>query len=936
MFGRFYCLAGIFLSLVFSGSAYAQNASGSNRRPDGPEPKGTYIQLTLADSLTKAPLDFVTVSLCVQGQQTPFKYTSSDAQGNVILSGIKEGKYILKMEYVGYKTKTRSVQVEKGANKLGNILMQEDISVLDAVVVTDVANPMTIKKDTIEFNSAAFKVNDTDALEELLKKLPGVEVDADGKITANGKEINKIMINGKEFGLDDPQLATKNLPAKIVEKVRVVEKKSDQAMFTGIDDGEEETVIDLGIKKGMMNGWMGDFMGGYGSKDRYQAAGMAANFTEQNQIAILGGGNNTNNRSAGEVAGMRGGGGFGFGGRGITTSWMGAVNANTDLMDGKLKLQGYYGYRGSDRDIQEKRARQTLRDEGDDLFYNEEGWDKSVDNSHDIRADVDYSISEKTSILFRPSFRFGYGNYESYNSFTTLTGMDKTNEGISKSYGDNDSKSARGMLLFRQRLGKPGRTISLRVDYGYSSSGTDGFNFSETDYYKENIVDSSAVIDQHFNQEESSYNVGGRLSYTEPLGHNFYMETAYRYNYRHTDSDKKTYNADKNGDYTELDDTYSNYYQNVFITQQAELTLSKQEEKYSLNVGASLQPSYTKSIGSQRDYKNSVANISPSARFDYRFSDSKFLRVNYRGRTNQPSINQLQPIADNSNPLKVTVGNPDLKPEFSQSLSLEYRTNNRETFSWFGTWLNASYTSDKIISYSRYREDGVQEVSYKNESGIYSINGRMMYNGRIAQSNFSINNFTYASFNNGISYSNLHPDSDASKVVTKTLNVSENLRITYRNDYMEIAAGGRANYQNAWYNVEERSKKATWTNAVTGMVNVNIPGGFNITSDIAYTYYIGFDQGYGENSTLWNAEVSKNLLKNAATLKFKIYDILKQERNTSRTTADDYIQDVQNNTLGQYIMVSFTYRFGKFGGQQMGPMGPMGGPGRGPMRGPRR
>ncbi|MBR7156900.1 MAG: outer membrane beta-barrel protein, partial [Bacteroidales bacterium] len=736
----------------------------------------------------------------------------------------------------------------------------------------------------------------------------------------------------------------KNLPAKIVEKVRVVERKSDQAEFTGIDDGEEETVIDLGIKKGMMNGWFGNLMGGYGTEERYQAAGMLGRFTKTSQVSVIGNANNTNNRGfmdmAGSMmAGMRGGRGMGggrgmFTGNGITESWMGGVNAATEVLDGKMELTGSYMYSGSDKNVQEKKVKETMLSDNNILYNYENGYELTRSDGHRISGEVEYNISKKTSLVFRPSFNFTSGDFESFNDFITLNNADSTNRGMSKDWGDNNAQQANGMLLLRQRLGKPGRTMSLRVDYGFSNNEMDGGNYSSTNYYDNNIVDSVAVVDQRYFQRDKSYNLGGRFSYTEPLGKNFFVEAAYRYSYKDTDSDKNTYNKGVSGSYDVLDTLYSSNYENVFITQQAELNFMKQEEKYNLTVGMSVQPTTTKSYGRGRDTSYSVTNFAPSARFDYRISDQKFLRVRYRGRTSQPSISQLLPIPDNTNPLRVTIGNMNLNPEFTHSLNLEYRTGNREKYSWFGTFIDASYTTDKIVSRSWYDDNGVQYTQpYNDGTGVYAISGRAMYNSKIAKSNFSIMSMSYVRFGNGVTY--VSDKGDFVKNITETLSLSEHLTFAYRNDFMELRAGGRVNYQNAWYSVQSIDKVATWSNEITGYANVNIPGGINITTDVAYKFYIGYGDGYGDNATIWNAEISKQLFKNQITLKAKIYDILKDAKNVYRTTTENYIQDTENNTLGQYIMVSLVWRFGKFTGGGPG-MGGRGGMMRGGPMGPRR
>ena len=933
MFKRFLFFVVALVSFSFCVEAFADETDPQV----GTKAKGTYFRATVLDSLTNAPIEFATLHAKYIGDQQPRKYALSDSAGVVVLQGLPVGRATITFEYMGYRSKKFTYDIKKGANEYGKMLVSEDNNVLDAVVVSAAANQMVIKKDTIEYNASSFKINDTDMLEELIKKLPGVEIDESGNITANGKTINKVMIDGKEFFLDDPNLATKNIPAKIVEKVRVVERKSEQAQFTGIDDGDEETVLDLGIKAGMMQGWFGNVGGGLGSPMqgasdlKYEGAAMIGRFTDKSQISIIANGNNTNNRGFSDVAGnmmggMRGGGGWM--GRGITTSWMGGVNANKNLKQENSDIQGNLMYSGSDRLIEETKDRTTMLSEDKNLYSHESGYDKTYSDGYRFGGEWDMKLSKNVSFLLRPSVNIGKGDYESFNKFNTRTNADSTNRGYSRDYGQNHNESVGTMMLWRFKFNKPGRTMSLNARYNYSNNESDGYNYSETHYFKDNVIDSTAIIDQNVLRKERSNNINARLSYIEPLGKNFFVEGSYRYSYKKTNSDKNTYSMGADGHYTVPDPTYSANYENTFITQQAELNFMKQEEKYNITIGGSLQPSATKSVGEGRDTSYSVVNFSPAARIDYRFSDDKFLRVRYRGRTSQPSINQLMPVNDNSDPLKITVGNQNLKPEFSHSLSTEYRTNNRRNFSFFSVGADFSYTQDDIVAKKYYTDEGVMVSTYENtDKGVYSASGRIMVNTPIARSNFSINSFTMVRYNNGVSY--VMETGNWAENVTTNLNISEMLRLTYRNDWAEVIVGGRVNYRNAWYTVSSMEDVSTWTNSINGSVNFTIPGGVNLRSDVNHTFYIGYDEGYNEPTTVWNAEISKTLFKNAATLKFKVYDILNQARNTSVTTTENYIQNVTNNTLGQYFMVTLTWRFGNFGDRKNGGMR-MGGPGRGP------
>lgn len=891
------------------------------------------VRGTLLDSIRNEPVEFATASVTPKGSDTPTKYALSDNKGKFEITGITPGDYTLKIEFMGYSTVVKQISISsQRVTELGNIGMIEQLNLLESVTVTALGNPVIVKKDTIEYNASSFKTTDSDMLEELLKKLPGIEVSADGKITANGKEIDKIMVDGKPFFLNDPQLATKNLPANIIDKVRVVERKSDQSRFTGIDDGNEETVIDLSIRPGMMNGWFGNATAGYGSDDRFQAAGMVGNFTSKSQISIIGNGNNTNNRAFSDLAGdmmrsMRGsmgggrsfsGGGTGgggirvggttlnFGGSGITTSWMGGVNANTELKGGKLKIGGSYFYGGNDNIAEGSRVRQNFLP--DSSFFNRDTTrTQNISDNHRVSLDIEWTISDKTSIIFRPNVSIGAGRFEERRDFST-DGLNRTkiNDGYSLATGDNNSQSTGGEFLFRQRLGKPGRTFSVNMNYSYSNNELEGRNISETNIYGNRP--SFTKLDQRFDLNSNSYSLSARASYTEPLGKNFFMELAYRYRYSKSSSEKEAYNFnDVTGKWDIYDSTYSNVFENTFVNQQAEINIRKNEDKYSYVFGFNVQPSLTESLGGVNDISRSVVNYSPSAQFDYRFSEMSNMRVRYRGNTRQPSINQLQPVPDNSNPLYIQLGNPDLLPEFEHSLSLEFRDTKRETFRSLNVRLGGDYTMDKIVNKTWYDDGGVQYSEPVNENGVYSMYVNLMYNTPIKRSKFYISNNTRTSFNNGINYSN------GLRNRTQTLSLSEMLRLSYRGEKIEAGVGGRASYSYAWYTIEQNTKPATWTNSVNLYANWTLPSGFNFVSDFDYRFYIGFGEGYNEPSAVWNAEISKLLLKNAATLRFKVYDILNQSKNMWRTTTDNYIEDIQNNTLQQYFMLSFTFRFGSFG-----------------------
>ncbi len=938
------------------------------------------LKIRLVDKDNGEPVGYATVAVTPDGKTDVLKYSQSDDAGLAEIKGIPKGKYKVAAILMGYDNYEEVITVDKDID-LGTKQMKVQANFLKGATVSDVGNPITVKKDTVTHNVTLIKSGDNDVLEDLLKKLPGIEVSSDGSITANGKTINKIQIDGKQFFLDDPTIASKNLPANIIERVSVVDKKSEQAEFTGIDDGEEETVLDLGVRKGMMNGWFGNLMGGGGydvqpsnNKMRYQGAAMVANFTESNQLAFIGNANNTNNRgfndmAASSMGGMRGGGmrggmgGGGFGGNGESSSYMAGFNGSHTWKD-KSEITGNAMFNGNERYVEEKTARETFQKDGSSVFSDEDGY--ALTRTYGVRAGAraDWKISKNTSLLFEPNFNVGWGNFDEKSDFSTWRGANgvkstRVNEGNSASFGESHNQSANGRILWRQRLGKPGRTLSVNARYNLNNSAMEGYNQSLTRTFNDSgmMVDDrtgsstvdSTIIDQMYQTRTQSQGANGRFSYTEPLGRNFYMEANYSYNFTYRLSEKETFDKGAGGVYNVKDDMYSSKITNQVHRQNIGVNFRKQEEKYNFTIGASLQPQKTVNHtinGTVGDTTLTlkVMNWSPNARVDINFSDATMLRINYRGNSQQPSLTQMMPVPDNSNPQRVTLGNLGLNPSFSHNMSVMYNTTNMETYASFNANVNFSYNTNNIVNASWIDDKGVTyTVPMNNDKGSWSARTFMMYNTPIAKSRFSIMSFTNANYNTSVSlvgnddidgtneksYLNL---ANYTQNSTRTLGLAENLRLTYRDDIFEASIGGGTRFSQSWYSISKNNHPATFTSNAEGRFIAKIPNVLNISTDARYTRYDGYNSEFNDPTLVWNAEISKQLFKNQFTLALKVYDILNQSKNTYRTNTSNYVQDTRNNTLGRYVMLSLTYRFGNFGGQRGGMRGPggPGGPGRGP------
>lgn len=954
---------------------------------------GGTVALSLTDSSTGEAVGFATVSITKPGNTKPYKYALSDDKGKTVFDKVAAGKYVLKAELLGYKPLTKDIEV-KGKLDLGALKMDPDKQVLDAASVSAAGNPIVIKKDTIEYNASSFKTTENDVLEDLLKKLPGVEVSEDGTVTANGQTISKITIDGKTFFLDDPQLASKNIPAKIIEKVKVVEKKSDQAEFTGIDDGNDETIIDLSIQKGMMNGLFGNVMTGAGHDVRkqvsgselssgngdwrYQGAGFMGRFTDKNQISVVLNGNNTNNRGFNDLSGsmmqgMRGGGGGmgrgsrGWGpGNGITTSWMGGLNGNTSLFDGKMDLGGNYLYNNNETYVEEESKRITYLDDHN-LIYNNKGSNTTNSDGHRFGVRLEHKFSENTSILFQPQVSFGNGDFNEVSDFSTLTEKSgvtsKTNDGFTSNTGSNNNWRTNGFFLFRQKLGKAGRTLSFNARYNFSGNETNGFNQSRTTTYDEfGVADSDSVINQRYNQNQDTKSLTGRLTYTEPLGKGFFVEANYEASWNRTSSTKNTFDSGVVSDFgrdnliynpvdEKINEVYSSEIINRYINQRIGANFVYQKDKLRAQAGVSANPTYTHNETSGYDpYDNHVLNWAPQAMLWYDIDDNTNVRGFYFGRSQQPSVNQLMRVPDNTNPLNVSFGNMCLEPYFNHDFRSDFRHTNKKTFLSVNAGIDGGIVKNPIVNAQWYGTNGVQYSIPVNGKDSYNGSFRVMLNTPIAKSNFSIFNMTRASYSRSSSYvrsANLdtdgYYDGDSFAVEDfladfnslgftlnklQTVGLTERLRITYRNDIVELTAGGRTRMSKSWYTIANQSTNMTWSNQVTASMNWTVPGGLGIVADGNYNWYNGYTTDQGTQLIL-NAKITKMLFKDKFTLALNAYDILDQAKNLSISDSSNYHTETLNNTLGRYIVVSLTYRFGNFGGKGGRRMGP--GMGRGPM-----
>ena len=908
------------------------------------------------DTALKEPVSQATVQLLSVPDSAYVVGLASGTDGKFTLPKDGAGKYLLKVSYIGLQTKYLPVQLaENVPNKqLGDISLDSDAVALKEAVVTAQAPPVVVREDTIEYSAAAYPVPEGSMLEELIKKIPGVEIDDDGKITLNGKEIKKIMVDGKEFFSDDPQVSMKNLPANIVEKVKAYEKQSDQARYTGIDDGEEEPVLDLGIKKGMKQGWIGNLIAGYGNLERYESGGMISRFKDDASISIVASANNTNNRGFSEF----GDAGQGLGGRagsGITTSQ--SLGLNFAKETEKIKVEGNVHYGHSVNDALRKSSTETFL--GEDMSTFEESKSASNRDRHDARMDVrfEWRPDTMTTIVFRPNL--SYSHTESDNSSWTLTknnDLNPVNENSSSSTYKGHNWSFNGNLMFFRRLNSEGRNIHVGARFGYSDNESDSYSYSDASFYgldddyTEAEADSISEIDRYTNRNSDSRNWSVTASYTEPIFKYHFLQLRYQFSHRKQLSQSLVYDSINYPDRMnfDYDNDLSTRVENFYDTHTAEISIRGIYPKmmYSAGVAATPQSSLSKTTIGPNYKKNlpeqNVLNWSPSVMFRYKFSKQHVLNFRYRGRSSEPNISDLQEVIDITDPMNMRYGNPGLKPSFSNNFDLRYNRFFPEKMSQYNINVMYSNTLNAVVDRMIYNpQNGSREYHKENVNGNWSLNTFWGFNTPFKNQKFTISLNGNARYSDNVSYTSVGNNTDQVLSTTHNLLLAQRVRGSYRSDAFDMSLNGSVSYNLARNSMQTSSNRETFDYLIGGDMNVNLPWDVAISTDLNYRIKEGYADGLDNNELMWNAQISKSFLKgNAAMVRIKFYDILQQQSNLSRTISATMISDTEYNTLGSYFMVHFVYRFNTFGkggegrgGDRpaFGPGGPRGG--RGPMGG---
>ena len=927
--------------------------------------QGTKITGTLIDRDTKEGVMLATVQM-LKPDSTYVSGVLSDEKGRFSIEASAAGSYILKISSVGYTPLTKTIKVDgKKDIALGEIIFNADAIMLKGATVVGQAARVTVKEDTFVYNASAYRTPEGSVVEELVKRLPGAQVSDDGTITINGKEVKKVLVDGKEFMTGDTQTALKNLPTSIIDKIKAYDEKSDLAKVTGIDDGEEQTVLDFGIKKGMNKGVFGNVDASIGTHDRYAERLMGALFKDKTRVMLMGNLNNVNDRG---FPGGGGGGRFGRGAQGLNTSKMAGANFNLEPSS-KLKLDGSVRWNHSNGD---KRTEQSVENfvSTAGSFSNSLNQNYTRSNSWDARLRLEWTPDTMTNIMFRPSFSysksdgFTSGTSASYNddpysyvsdplSQEAISVMDENGlmvnhrENSSISYSDNLSVGA--MLQFNRKLNSKGRNATLRTDIRYGEGDSKSLSTSNVHLYQveDAFGNDSTYQTNRFNTTPTkTLNYSVQFTYSEPIFRAMFLQLSYKFNYKYNKSDRSTFDfSDIDGNVfagvdnvyrgwdnylsrldnpldNYLDESLSRYSEYKNYIHEIQLMLRVIREKYRLNVGVMVQPQKTRFIqryqGINTDTVRNVVNVTPTLDFRYRFSKLSNLRINYRGTTSQPSMTDLLDIRDDSDPLNITMGNPGLKPSFTNTLRLFFNNYTQEHQRATMVHLNYSNTRNSISNMVTYDEQtGGRTTRPENINGNWNISGALMFNTALDSVGYwTISTFTNVRYNNYVGYLALDQYSGSRKNTTKTTTLGEQLTASFRNSWLEVSLDGSVDYTHTRNLLQSQNNLDTWQFAYGGYASVYMPWGMSLSTDLHQNSRRGYnDSSMNTNELIWNLQLSQSFLKgNALTVSLQLYDILHEQSNFSRTINAMQRSDTRYNSINSYAMLHAVYRVNLFGG----------------------
>jgi len=863
-----------------------------------------------------------TLTLLNPGDSVLVSFGTTNNDGKFSIPGVRKGKYLFQITYIGFGTVERILEVggENQKMDLGRIKLGEQGKLLDEVTVTAEYIPIQIKKDTLEFNADAFRTQPNAVVEDLLKRLPGVEVESDGAIKVQGEDVKRVTVDGKDFFGTDPKMATRNLPADAIKKVQVFDKKSRSAEFTGIDDGNDEKTINLELKADRKTGKFGNVLAGYGTDNRYEGKLLGNMFSKKVQTSVIATHNNLNqtgisssdfssfaignNSGGGRMGGNFGGAPVNFSGNnnGLIQGGTLGVNMNFDLGKKNTIYSSYYLTQGKTDLVQETSSENFLPDR---VFFSRSLLDSDSRNlNHNVSATLQYNLDSTSQISFINSLSFGQNGANSVQQDTTLNELESRvnrNQKIRDQESGNLSYS--GELNFRKRLSRIGRNYTIDLRYATGNTRDTSHLTSEVFNPQDMIILQTSVYQEQQNiTGRNNYSVGG--TYTEPLLDNVFLTFSGSYRNNNNFSDKRFYDIDFLLESPVFNDQLSRYFDNAFVYALGGTNLRYKTDLFNANAGVEYQnSSLSGKIRNETARNISFSYFLPQASIQF---EKINMRINYSTNVREPSIDQLQPIVDNSDPLNVYTGNPDLQPEYRHNMRIFYGLFDQFNFRSLFTSIRLTYTKDKISNSTFTDQNFIRKTMPRNTENEINATFFANYSAPL--------NFMKAKFRTGLNSSLTDGINFINDEPADIQRWSHGINFTLENkkkDIVDVSAGLRWNYNNTRYLQNDALNVEFFNQVYNAMFIWNM--GKAWSWEIKYDYTIFDETSFGDNNEihLLESSVSKRILKDQLTFKIRAFDILDQNAGISRTAADNYVREVITNTIGRYFLFSVQYNLNK-------------------------
>ncbi|HEU4551460.1 MAG TPA: outer membrane beta-barrel protein [Chitinophaga sp.] len=898
----------------------------------------------LKDRKEQFPIPGATVKLTAVKDSTQVAGGVTDVTGTFSIPHLKAQAYNMSVTYLGYKNVNRTITLSEGTQNLGVLYLNRGATTLKGVTVEAIVPPVQQKGDTLQYNASAYKTNPDATAEDLVKKMPGITVE-NGSVKAQGEDVKKVLLDGKEYFGEDATLALRNLPSEVIDKIEVFDRMSDQAQFTGFDDGNSYKTLNIVTRGQMRNSQFGKISAGYGTDDRYMAGGNVSLFNGDRRISVIGLTNNINQQNfatqdllgvVGNASGSRGrggGGGRGGGARGggnagnfLVGSQDGITKTNSiginfsDQWGKKVTVNGSYFFNNTNNSNNQLTNRQTYLAGDSSLFYDETQITNNTNYNHRINLRVEYKIDSANMLIFTPGISF-----QKYDAFSQTNGLNSYSDTNLVSRSDNQQTSntsgfnTNNGILYRHAFGKRGRTISLGLNI--SANDKDGQRNQQAfnTYYKGQAGVNDSTLQQS-NPNNNGYRLSANLAYTEPVGQHGQLQVNYSPSWSKNNADQETFHFDEfTGKYVLPDTSLSNVFDNTYNTQNAGLTYRVGNRDKMLAFGVSYQYS---ELNSNQTFPlvttvhRTFSNLLPNAMLRYKFNSNSTLRMFFRSSVNEPSVGQLQNVINNSNPLFISTGNEELQQQYSNLLISRYSfTRPDKGFSFFANVFlqntqdyvtNATYiaTKDSVLTPTVILFKGSQLAKPVNMNGYWSARSFLTFGMPIQPIKTNMN------WNAGFTYTRTPGIINNITNLSNSYNYNVGLVLSSNiSEYVDFTLSYSANFNDLKNSIQPTLNNTYFSHAASFRLNLLSKNGWLFNSDLTNQLYSGLTDGFNQQYWLWNISAGKKFLKSQrAEVRATIFDLLNQNRSITRTPTETYVEDVQSQVLKQYFMLTFTYK----------------------------